>query len=122
MARQFMKGLFKNLKADKIVWRSILLTFILLLINMVYTAIVYNFLPPFIPLFNQMPWGEQRLGLKIEVFLPFLVILSVFFINIILSSLFYEKMPLISRILSVTTLLVAIIVLIFIIRETQLIL
>jgi len=69
-----------------------------------------------------MPWGEKRLGTKEQIFIPIAVTFTIFLINLFLSALSYEKMPLISRIFSVTTFMAALFTLIFIVRTTQLIL
>jgi hypothetical protein len=116
-----MKGLFKKIKADRIIKLSIYFSFGLLLLHAIYISLFYNFLPPFIPIFNQMPWGEERLGVRIEIFLPFLVTLSFFSLNFFLTIRFYEKIPLVSRILSFTTLLACVLSFVFIIRTIRLI-
>lgn len=116
-----MKASFKILKADKIIkwgtWASIGL----LVFEVLYIAIFYFSLPPFIPIFNQMPWGENRLGIKIEIFIPVVMTASFLILNFFLLGRLYEKMPLISRILSVTTLLITILSCIFVIRTLHLI-
>lgn len=116
-----MKGLFKKITADRIIKLSTYFSFGFLLLHLIYTAVLYNFLPPFLPLFNQMPWGEDRLGIKIEIFLPFLITLSFFSLNFSLSLWLHEKIPLVSRILSITSLLVCVLSFIFIVRTIQLI-
>ncbi len=68
-----------------------------------------------------MPWGAERLGDKWQIFIiplaTFLtVILNTFFINLL-----YEKVPLLARMLGVTSFLLSVIVMIFIFRMTQLI-
>jgi hypothetical protein len=121
MVQQYMKKLIKYVISDKIVKWAILFSIGLLIFQLLYVVIVYRFLPPFIPLFNQMAWGSDRLGTKIEVFLPFLIASSFFFVNFFLATYFYEKMPLVSRMISITCLLIAILSFIFILRTTQLI-
>lgn len=116
-----MKGLFKRVNADRIIKLSTYISLGFLLLHLVYTSLLYNFLPPFFPLFNQMPWGEERLGTKIEIFLPLLITVSFFSLNFFISFWFYEKMPLVSRILGITTLLVSVLSFIFIVRTIQLI-
>jgi hypothetical protein len=116
-----MKGLFKKINADKIIRLDTYFSFAFLFLHLIYIVILYSFLPPFLPLFNQMPWGEERLGTKIEIFLPFLISISFFSLNLFLALRLYEKMPLISRILSITSLLICILIFIFIVRTIQLI-
>lgn len=116
-----MKGLFKKLNADRIIKLSNYFSIGILLIHLVYIIFLYNFLPPFLPLFNQMPWGEEQLGTRTEIFLPLLITVSFFLLNFFLSNWFYEKMPLVSRILSITALLACVLSSIFIVRTIRLI-
>lgn len=117
-----MKERFKYLTKDRIVKTGFLLSLFLLLITFLYTVIFYNQLPPLIPLFNQLAWGVQRLGNKIMIFLP-IVLCSVMLVsNMLFSQLIYEKMPLVVRMLSITTLFTSFIACIFIVRTTLLVL
>jgi hypothetical protein len=109
-------------KADKIIRWGMTFSFILLLFQAGLLAIFYLRLPPIIPLFNQLPWGEERLGVKYEFFLP-LIMTSLFFLfNYFLLRKLYITMPLVSRIIGITTLLVSLLSFIFVIRTLQLIL
>jgi hypothetical protein len=116
-----MKGLFKKINADKIIRLGTYASLAFLVFHLLYICITFSFLPPFLPLFNQMPWGGDRLGVKIEIFLPFIIGLSFFCLNLVLALRLYEKMPLASRILSITSLIINILFMIFIIRTIQLI-
>jgi hypothetical protein len=116
-----MKELIKQVKIDKIVKWAVFLSAILLFLHLIFLIIVFTFLPPFIPLFNQMPWGPDRLGTKVEIFLPFLITFSFFLVNFFLAVRFYDKMPLVSRMISITCLLITLLSFIFILRMTQLI-
>jgi hypothetical protein len=109
-------------KADKIVRWGMTFSFILLLFQAGLLAAFYLKLPPVIPLFNQLPWGEERLGIKYEFLLP-LAITSIFFLfNYVLLRKLYITMPLVSRIIGVTTLLASLLSFIFVVRTLQLIL
>lgn len=119
--RIFMNTFFRKIKSDKTIFFGIITSLILILFSVFYIAFTYSSLPPFIPLFNQMPWGESRIGTKIEIFIPFAITLFVFIINTFISSLLYEKTPLISRMLSMTGLLVCLFTLLFVIRTVRLI-
>ncbi|HWY79621.1 MAG TPA: hypothetical protein VNW29_04655 [Candidatus Sulfotelmatobacter sp.] len=108
-------------KADKIIRWGMTLSFVLLLLQAGVLALFYLKLPPIVPLFNQMPWGDTRLGATYEMLLP-LVITAVFFIfNYILLTKLYIAMPLVSRIIGITTLLAALLSFIFVVRTLQLI-
>ncbi len=81
----------------------------------------YNSLPPFIPIFNQLPWGEQRLGTTPAIFQPILIAFLIFLFNLFLLALAYKKMPLVSRMIAATSLSVCILSFIFIVRTIQLV-
>lgn len=109
-------------KADKIIRWGMTFSFILLLLQAGLLALFYLKLPPVLPLFNQLPWGDARLGATYEILLP-LVITAVFFLfNYILLTKLYTTMPLVSRIIGVTTLLASLLSIIFVVRTLQLIL
>jgi hypothetical protein len=116
-----MKGFIRKINSDKIIKLSSYMSLGLLSIHIIYIIFYYTSLPPFIPIYNQMPWGEDRIGIKIEILLPFIISMSFFLLNLILSIWIYEKMPLLSRILSITGLLICILSLIFIVRTINLI-
>jgi hypothetical protein len=109
-------------KADKIVRWGMTFSFILLIFQASLLVLFYLRLPPIIPLFNQLPWGEDRLGAKYEFLLP-LIMTSLFFLfNYILLRRLYTTMPLVSRIIGITTLLASLLSFIFVIKTLQLIL
>jgi uncharacterized BrkB/YihY/UPF0761 family membrane protein len=101
----------KLVKADKIIRWGMTFSFLLLLFQASLIGIFYLKLPPILPLFNQLPWGDDRLGT-----------LVFFLFNYFLLRKLYITMPLISRIIGVTTLLAALLSFIFIVRTLQLIL
>lgn len=117
-----MKKLFKNIKSDKITNLAFLFTLVLILINLVFILLSYRNLPPFVPIFNQLPWGEQRLGITITIFIPLLVSLLIFGINLITGEIIYKKIPLVARMLSAICLLISILSFLFIVKTITLIL
>jgi len=116
-----MNDLIKNLSRDRTVWWSTLIAIILLLVSGVLVGIFYGSLPPFIPLFNQLPWGTERLSLKINLLLPILLALILLACNCVLTRYIYEKMSITARMLAVTTLLLSTLVFIFVVRIIQII-
>ena len=116
-----MKEIFKQIKADKINRWGLSTVVAILIIELAFIALFYFSLPPVIPLFNQMPWGESRLGTKPAIFLPTMITFAFLILNFSLITRLYEKIPLVSRMLSVTTLLIALLSLIFIVRTILLI-
>ena len=117
-----MNDLFKYFKADKIVKWSTLIAALLTLCEIAYITLFYFSLPPFIPVFNQLPWGEERLGTELEIFLPVIITIAFFIFNFLLLNHLYEKMPLASRMLSITTILISILSFIFSLQTLHLVL
>lgn len=107
---------------DKIVKAGFQLSVLLFILTFSYTIFIYNKLPPLVPVFNQLPWGVQRLGERNMIFLPLVINISMFFINLVFSKFAYDKMPLVVRMLSVTSLFLGLTVIIFIFRTSILIL
>ena len=117
-----MNEVSKLVKADKIIRWGMIFSLILLFFQAGLLAVFYLKLPPVVPLYNQLPWGEERLGIKYEFLLP-LVITAVFFLfNYVLLRRLYATMPLVSRIIGVTTLLASLLSFIFVVRTLQLVL
>ena len=109
-------------KADKIIRWGMTFSLALLVLQAILLGIFFLQLPPLVPMFNQLPWGDERLGANYEMFLPLVITLVFFLFNYFLLRKLYVTMPLVSRIMSITTLLAALLSLIFIVRTLQLIL
>lgn len=108
-----MKEFFKPTKTDKIIYRTSLVSGFIIIATFLYTILRYFTLPPFIPVFNQLPWGNQRIGSSFTIFIP-LILTSILLVgNLIISSYIYLKTPLLSRLFAVTTLLVCLLMFIF---------
>jgi len=114
-----MKGFFKNITSDNITQKGFLFCFAIILLASIYAIFYFNSLPPLLPLFNQLPWGEQRLVNTAGIFIPPTVAFLILVINLILSSLVYKKAPLLSRILAITSLLISVLTFLFVIRTVQ---
>ncbi len=54
-----MKGLTRHIKSDKIIRWSVSLSAIILLGETIYALLFFFSLPPFLPLYNQMPWEKR---------------------------------------------------------------
>ncbi len=113
---------YKMVLADKIVKQSTFASSVFFVITLVYLAIVYRNLPPFVPLYNQLPWGVGRLGDKMMIFVPVFMAVSFFLVNMGIAKFVYEKMPLVVRMMSITTFFISFVTFIFIIRVTLLVL
>jgi hypothetical protein len=121
MALKFMKEFFKNIKEDKLVSSAFYINIVLLVLTIICIIFFYVKLPPFVPVFNQLPWGDQRLGPTFTIFIPALTAILIFIINIFISAFIYKKIPLLSRMLAIISLLAGILTIIFIIRTITLI-
>lgn len=117
-----MKKFLNNIKADKLTFRGFIISFLLIIATAVYILINYRNLPPLIPVFNQLPWGYQRLTQTWGIFIPVAVLILFFIFNIIFTSIVYSKNPLIARIVAATTLLLVVMNFIFIVRTILVIL
>jgi len=98
MAQRFMKEKFSIILSDQFARISLLLSMLFVIPLILIILATFSNLPPLIPFFNSMPWGEQRLAPSwVTITLPFLllVILST---NIFISLLVYKRYVLIARI------------------------
>lgn len=116
-----MNGLIKQLIADKIMWWGTVVSTALFVFSLLYLLLFYHRLPTLVPVYNQLPWGPARLGQKFELFVPLLLSLAIFVGNLFFSRFLYERMPLVSRMINVTTILINLLTLIFIVHIVQLI-
>ena len=116
-----MKNFINNIKADRLTFRGFVISLFLTFLTVVYILLNYRKLPPFIPIFNQLPWGDQRLTSTPGVFIPVVIFSVLFIFNIIFTSAVYLKSPLIARMVAAVTLLLAMINFLFIIRTVFLI-
>lgn len=116
-----MKDFFKNILQDQTTKRIFIANLLIIIITFALIAFYYRDLPPFIPIFNQLPWGEQRLGPTATIFIPPLIAFAIFIANIIIAELEYKKIPLVSRMLATVSLLAGVLILLFIIKVVQLI-
>ena len=116
-----MKKFFNYLIEDKLLQRLFIISIVLLILTVIYVVINYSKLPPLLPVFNQLPWGEQRLASTSGILIPSLIAFLILAFNVFFSSLIYKKAPLISRMLAVTSLLIAILAFLFIIRTVQIV-
>ena len=79
-----MKEFFKDILQDKTITSAFFINIFLIISAIAYILFSYGKLPPFIPVFNQLPWGEQRLGSQFTIFIPILSALLIFVINIVI--------------------------------------
>lgn len=117
-----MKTLINRLTSDKILLRGFSVSILLEIITNIYIAINYNSLPPYLPIFNQLPWGDQRFTQIFGIFIPSIIFILIFLFNLILATVIYFKNPLIARVVAATTFLISVMHFIFVIRTILVIL
>ena len=111
-----MKNFIKNITSDKLALRGFFISLILMLLTILYILVNYSNLPPFVPIFNQLPWGNDRLTMPLGIFIPTLLLAFIFIFNLIFTSLIYNKNPLIARMVAAVTLILSFMNFLFIIR------
>lgn len=114
-----MNDIYRIVLNDKIIKTGMAIAMVIIIIEMLVIAILFFSLPPLVPIYNQLPWGAQRLGNTHTLFFPSLLSLLFFIINFYMIIKLHEKTPLLSRILSITTLLISILSIIFTMRTLQ---
>jgi hypothetical protein len=102
-----MNALTKLLRADTIFFWCFYGSLGLLLIALILIVVFYTKLPPVIPIFQQLPWGYDRLGTKETIFIPLGISLLLFVVNFLFSAMYYERLPLVARMLSTTAFLIS---------------
>jgi len=116
-----MSGYIDTLRSDKIIKTGTYFTSGVFVLTLAGLLLSLRNLPPILPIYNQMPWGEARLGSILELFLPFTLGLIFFISNLVFSLSVYSKMPLVARTLTVTSLLISFLTMIFTFRTIQLV-
>lgn len=112
-------NVFSQIKYDKLIFRGFIINFLMIVITTLYILVSFRNLPPFLPLFNQMPWGEERIAQTAWIFVIPLISLLIFIFNLIYSEVTYSKTPLVPRMLVITSFLVSILALLFVVRTIQ---
>jgi hypothetical protein len=115
-----MKKLFNNIKDDRTIIFASFINIFLIAVAIIYILFFYGKLPPLVPVFNQLPWGEQRLGDTLTIFIPIGASLLIFVINIFIGNFIYKSIPLISRMLVAISLLAGILTFILTLRTISL--
>lgn len=93
-----MKEKFRILVDDQFTRISLLLSLLFIIPLIAIILFTFSNLPPYIPFFNSMPWGEERLfSSRVVIFLPAIVVL-IFALNIFQATYVYKKYTLVSRI------------------------
>jgi len=111
-----MKKFFRALQKDSVLNWSFWTTVVIVVITIISIGISYTNLPPFIPLYNQRPWGYARLGNTYELFIPPFVVFCLLLLNCFVGLRLTEKAPLLARFLFITLVGLALFTCIFVER------
>lgn len=111
-----MSGPFKTIFKDSIITWSFWLTIVFIVASIALVTIAFVHLPPVIPLYNKMSWGYERLGRTYEIVFPLSLPLVFFIGNLFFGKYMHDKVPLLSRFLSLTALSLSIFTFIFMIK------
>ena len=117
-----MKEFFKDMAQDKTIIPVFFINGFFIIVSVIFILFSYRNLPPFIPIFNQLPWGEQRLGPTLTIFIPALAALLILIINIFATAITYKKTPLVARMLAAISLLTSILTCLYILKTVKLML
>ncbi len=94
-----MKNSFKIVFADRVIFYTLLFSILGVLLQIGISGFQFLNLPPMIPLFNSLSWGEERLAGKLFIFAVPGFLLTMIVINFLFAARFYKKNALLSRIL-----------------------
>lgn len=104
---QLIGSRYHALRSDKLVVYALLGTCIVLTAGFAVLLVMANDLPSRVPLYYSLPWGEERLArASMLAILPGSALLLLAF-NLCWIAFFYEKEPLLSKLLAVTSALIA---------------
>jgi|SRR3989344_4566573 len=115
-----MNEVFKTIRDDRIMLYSSYTSIIFILLGLLYLTLFFSKLPPLLPIFNQMSWGEARIGSRSQIFIPLFIVFIVITTNFMVSTKLYGKIPLLSRIVSIISLLLSFLVFLFVVRTVGL--
>ena len=107
LVNQLIGSSYHALRSDKLIVYALLGTCIVLTVGFAVLFVSANNLPSFVPLYYSLPWGEERLvRASMLAILPGSALLLLAF-NLFWMAFFYEKEPLLSKLLAVTSGLIA---------------
>lgn len=112
----FMNERIKKLFSDSIVLISFIGIAIIIVVYIIFLLLTFRALPPVVPLFNQVPWGEGRLAPKIQLLIPLGIASAIVIFNTSILLFFSSDTPLVTRLVSLTNFLVILFALLLVIR------
>ncbi len=100
-----MRSNFKIVFADRVIFYALLISILGILLQIALSGFQFLNLPPVIPLFNSLSWGQERLIHKIFLFGVPLFLLLILILNLSWAAKLYKKNALLSRVLVFNVLL-----------------
>ena len=100
---QFMKKSFENLLGDPLCLWGVSFSLLFLFLSAIFLGLFWSRIPPQVPLFFSRPWGEEQLASKNQILLLPSLTLAFFFFNFLSAVKVFDKEPLLSRILVITS-------------------
>lgn len=117
-----MRNFINEIKKDRITFNIFLFSFVIGIVHLIYVLINYKKIPPLIPIFNQLPWGNERLTQTNGIFIPIFLFLCVYVFNFCFVLFLYKRNnPLLGRIIASVTLLLSVMSFIFIVKTILLV-
>lgn len=95
----FLKDNFNSLWQDKEAKASLRIALAILLFSLALLIFTWSKLPPQLPLFYSLPWGEEQLGQPILLLVPPIGCLLWGALNFFLAVFCFKQQPLASKIL-----------------------
>lgn len=94
---------FQELKKDRLFIWSTVISFASLILTLVAIAITWQLLPPVIPFFYSLPWGEEQLAPAFSLFLLPGGGLLLYFLNAAVALLIRPLSPFFARVSLIAT-------------------
>ncbi|SRR5574344_363082 len=93
-------GRFWQEKVNSVIFRWNLFFIIIQLAVIIFK---FNALPPKVPLYYSLPWGESQLGNASSLFLLPVFSITILLLNNLLANFFLKSIPLLSRLLVIVS-------------------
>ena len=117
-----MRNFINEIIKDRITFNIFLLSLLVGIAHLIYIFINYKNIPPFLPIFNQLPWGNERLTQTNGIFIPIFLFLCVYIFNFCFVLFLYKRNnPLLGRVIASVTLLLSVMSFIFILKTILLV-
>ena len=117
-----MKEAFKKIFKDNIILWGFLTSLVLLVGVTLYIVLLYPQLPPALLVYNRLSWGYSRLGGILELCIPLGITIAFCVINVFVAATVYNKVVLLSRMVSAISFVIALCTSIYIVNIMHIIL